>query len=569
MRYFVAFWQLAPHAFMLSSTMRNTITFLLLIHSLSLYGQTHHPWELGMGIGAAAYLGETNDLQLGTPAKGFHPEINLQARKNLNNSLALRAQVLFTRISGNDRHFRTPAWRQERGLLVNSSLLNISLTGEFYPTGIYTHKKGKSRKQHTKRRVFTPFIAAGLGVDFTNPKVYWNDQPSNDYLDPLLVSIDKGRSNKPDISVPVGLGARFSLSKRLTLGIEGFIVPTLGDYLDGVSVAGNPDDNDWYVFAGLSGCYAFGESNRKNKKPETEKPETASKPAEPDRDNDGIPDIYDQCPDGAGTLQLFGCPDSDRDGVADRDDHCPDVPGLASLKGCTDMDEDGIADKDDSCPDQKGTLEYRGCPPVDRDKDGVADAEDLCPDMRGQLRYKGCPDSDADGIPDNKDACPGIAGPERLKGCPDSDADGISDKEDECPTLAGIPEKNGCPEALPPAPGVPFKAVYFGSTLEGWYNTSIVTLDEVVTILQADPMLEARMEGHTDNTGQEPANDLLAEKRAKRCRDYLITKGIDPKRLSYLGHGSQKPFVPNDTRENRQLNRRVEIHFLRSGKAVK
>jgi outer membrane protein OmpA-like peptidoglycan-associated protein len=82
-------------------------------------------------------------------------------------------------------------------------------------------------------------------------------------------------------------------------------------------------------------------------------------------------------------------------------------------------------------------------------------------------------------------------------------------------------------------------------------------------------MLEARMEGHTDNTGQEPANDLLAEKRAKRCRDYLITKGIDPKRLSYLGHGSQKPFVPNDTRENRQLNRRVEIHFLRSGKAVK
>lgn len=546
--------------------MRNTITYLLIILSGIAHGQTLHPWEIGMGIGTAAYLGETNEIQLGAKTEGFQPGMGLHARKNLSNTLAIKANLLFTRISGNDLNFNTPAWRQERGLSFTGTLVDFSISGEFYPAGIYTLKKGKSKSISKKRRSFAPFLTAGLGLVNARPKVYWNDQTPNDYLDPVLVSIDKSHTPKPDISIPIGLGARFRIGDRFTLGIEGFIAPTLGDYLDGISIAGNPDDNDWYLFAGLSGAYAFGENKKQSNKPAKESPEASIKPSEPDRDNDGIPDIYDQCPDGAGTLQLYGCPDTDGDGVADRDDHCPETPGIPSLKGCTDQDEDGIADKDDNCPDIKGTLEYRGCPPVDRDKDGVADAEDLCPDMRGTLRWKGCPDTDSDGIPDNKDACPGIAGPERFKGCPDTDADGISDKEDECPTLAGIPEKNGCPEALPPAPGVPFKAVYFGSTLEGWYNTSLITLDEVAAILQADPGLEARLEGHTDNTGQEPANDLLAEKRAKRCRDYLITKGIDPKRMSYLGHGSHKPFVPNDTRENRQLNRRVEIHFLRSGK---
>lgn len=73
----------------------------------------------------------------------------------------------------------------------------------------------------------------------------------------------------------------------------------------------------------------------------------------------------------------------------------------------------------------------------------------------------------------------------------------------------------------------------------------------------------ARIEGHTDNTGKEPANDLLAEKRAKKCLDYLVSKGIDTKRLNFVGYGSQKPMVPNDTRENRQLNRRVEIYFYK------
>lgn len=541
--------------------MKNTISCLLAVLLCQAAGaQTAYPWELGLGAGAAVYLGETNVVRLGEKIYSGNPGLSMHFRKNLNNHLALRANLTFARLSGNDRHLKDPAWRPERGLSFSGTLYDISALAEYYPLGLYRQKNSRSRTKSNERLAVSPFLILGAGVNFSRPKVFWNDQQPNDYINPVLAEIDKNHTYTPDISLPFGLGARFRTGKYFTIGVETLVVPTMGDYLDGISVAGTPGDNDWYLFAAITGSYALGHPTKP--RPEPSQPEASIKPAEPDQDNDGIPDIYDQCPDGQGTLQLFGCPDRDGDSVADRDDHCPDDKGHPSLNGCPDQDEDGIADKDDNCPDTKGTLEYRGCPPVDRDKDGVADAEDLCPDMKGHLRWKGCPDSDSDGLPDNKDACPGIAGPERLKGCPDTDGDGIADKEDECPNLAGTPGKNGCPEVLPQAPGVAFKAVYFGSTLDDWYNTSIVTLDEVVAILQSNPRLEARLEGHTDNTGQEPANGLLSEKRAKRCRDYLITKGIDPKRLSYLGHGSNKPFVPNDSRANRQLNRRVEIHFL-------
>jgi outer membrane protein OmpA-like peptidoglycan-associated protein len=43
----------------------------------------------------------------------------------------------------------------------------------------------------------------------------------------------------------------------------------------------------------------------------------------------------------------------------------------------------------------------------------------------------------------------------------------------------------------------------------------------------------------------------------------LIAKGINPKRLTYVGYSDKKPIASNDTPQGRQLNRRVEIHFYK------
>ncbi|WP_106915290.1 YfbK domain-containing protein [Chryseobacterium aurantiacum] len=85
-----------------------------------------------------------------------------------------------------------------------------------------------------------------------------------------------------------------------------------------------------------------------------------------DKDQDGIPNKQDQCPDIAGPIENNGCPwpDTDGDGVIDKDDACPAVMGAVENKGCPwpDTDGDGVLDKDDACPTVPGLPDYNGCP---------------------------------------------------------------------------------------------------------------------------------------------------------------------------------------------------------------
>jgi len=86
----------------------------------------------------------------------------------------------------------------------------------------------------------------------------------------------------------------------------------------------------------------------------------------------------------------------------------------------SDRDNDGIADNVDECPDQPGVARNGGCPWSDRDSDGIADNVDKCPDQAGVTRNNGCPETDKDGdsVPDQLDDCPNTIGEPDNKGCP-------------------------------------------------------------------------------------------------------------------------------------------------------
>lgn len=70
-----------------------------------------------------------------------------------------------------------------------------------------------------------------------------------------------------------------------------------------------------------------------------------------------------------------------------------------------------------------------------------------------------------------------------------------------------------------------------------------------------------RVEGHTDDTGEESANQRLSEARAQAVTDYLVGHGIAAGRVTVTGRGETAPAHPNDTDENRAKNRRVVIEF--------
>ncbi len=90
------------------------------------------------------------------------------------------------------------------------------------------------------------------------------------------------------------------------------------------------------------------------------------------------------------------------------------------------------------------------------------------------------------------------------------------------------------------------------------------TLEKISKILAQYPEYYIIVEGHTDDVPIKTArfrnNWQLSTERALAVLDYLLKNSdLDPRRFSATGFGEYRPIVSNDTRENRALNRRVDI----------
>ncbi len=68
--------------------------------------------------------------------------------------------------------------------------------------------------------------------------------------------------------------------------------------------------------------------------------------------------------------------------------------------------------------------------------------------------------------------------------------------------------------------------------------------------------------GHTDSDGEEAYNMELGMRRASEHRDHLVKLGVDVSQISIQSMGETMPFKPNDTEENKKMNRRVEIQII-------
>ncbi len=91
---------------------------------------------------------------------------------------------------------------------------------------------------------------------------------------------------------------------------------------------------------------------------------------------------------------------------------------------------------------------------------------------------------------------------------------------------------------------------------------SYEVLDEIVAFLKSNPEVRLEVSAHTDDTGSESYNQKLSLRRANSVATYLITHGVDKKRIVTKGYGETLPMVPNSSEENRTLNRRVEMKII-------
>ena len=89
-------------------------------------------------------------------------------------------------------------------------------------------------------------------------------------------------------------------------------------------------------------------------------------------------------------------------------------------------------------------------------------------------------------------------------------------------------------------------------------------LDRVAESMIAHPEAFFEIAGHTDSVGTFAYNFLLSARRAAAVRDYLISRGVSPGRMTAVGYGMGFPIAPNATVEGRALNRRgVQIRVLK------
>ncbi|GEM_PF-836066 len=306
-----------------------------------------------------------------------------------------------------------------------------------------------------------------------------------------------------------------------------------------------------------------------------------------DRDGDGIPDIADACPtapeDLDGVADDDGCPEEDvvlsPVGLIDDNDDLLVVPTGAPT--ATDGDGDGVHNADDDCPqameDIDGFQDGDGCPDPDNDADGIVDVVDKCPvegeDPDGFEDLDGCPDpdNDQDGFLDVVDPCPTQAG--TGDGCPsiDTDGDGIVDDDDKCPIEAESPngymDEDGCPDTRLERVKVQYGQVMVTQgRLEFEAGGTRLTLDgeaiieEIAQLLFDQPDMTLRIEGHTDNAGEETALQIRSQNMAETVRDALMEQGIQTARMVVKGLGSERPVDTNRTPDGRAANNRVELH---------
>lgn len=109
---------------------------------------------------------------------------------------------------------------------------------------------------------------------------------------------------------------------------------------------------------------------------------------------------------------------------------------------------------------------------------------------------------------------------------------------------------------------VVFNNIFFDFDKAELKTASYPELERVYELMNKGTIKGMTITGHTDSVGEDAYNLTLSQRRAKAVYVYFLQKGIAKDRLKYEGKGETEPAAPNDTAENRQLNRRVEFKIF-------
>ncbi len=198
--------------------------------------------EFGVGLGGFNYTGEINQRY---NFVNYRPGGMAFYRYNSANSItSFRLGFSIGQLSGSETKSKEVT-AAIRGASFKSNITELSLMGEYNFIN-YRHKKQLIR--------FSPYLTGGFAL-FTSGTAAVTTNSKAEM---------SNNSSGINFAIPFGLGVKFILSQNWNLGTEFVARKTFTDYIDGISNAyigkkstGNPLDNDWYYYTGLTLSYTI------------------------------------------------------------------------------------------------------------------------------------------------------------------------------------------------------------------------------------------------------------------------------------------------------------------------
>lgn len=202
--------------------------FIWILSSLGLasYGQG----ELGLIAGFSNYQGDlpSYNIEDGIKVK-LGPVFGVHGGHELNKTFQVRADLLYTRLSGDDALADNMATKS-RNLDFFAPLIQLAVGLDYNLLG-FSPKAGK---------IFTPFASVGASFFYFNPRTKYDGEKVS--LQPLGTEgqfLDDYPDQKPysrfQPSLQFGGGLKYLVSENLILALEGMLSYTFTDYLDDAS----------------------------------------------------------------------------------------------------------------------------------------------------------------------------------------------------------------------------------------------------------------------------------------------------------------------------------------------
>ncbi len=104
--------------------------------------------------------------------------------------------------------------------------------------------------------------------------------------------------------------------------------------------------------------------------------------------------------------------------------------------------------------------------------------------------------------------------------------------------------------------------LYFETDSANITAESFDALEELRDYLIKNKQIRIEIGGHTNNKCSEKYCERLSLDRAEAVKKYLVSQGIDARRMTTKGYGGKNPISSNSSRDGRHLNQRVEIKII-------